>query len=134
MPLLFNYILLALFAIVEASPASYYRQRAETLLRIFSPVAELLLTAQLSRLTTEERDELFSLHEKLVDISSITGDEAEVSEFVEEYLGDLGYYVETVEVEEGRHNVFSYPKELKDNGAWPETLITSHIDTVHTSV
>lgn len=81
-------------------------------------------------LTDVEQKELFDLHEKLVDIPSISGEEAEATDFLEEYLSELGYYVEKIEVEESRHNVFAYPEELKNDGSWPEVLITSHIDTV----
>lgn len=82
-------------------------------------------------LTTEERDELFTLHEELVNIPSISADEIECAKFVSEYLKDLGYYVEEVPEEStGAYNVFAYPQSLKDEGAWPEVLITSHIDTV----
>lgn len=84
-------------------------------------------------LTTEERDELFTLHEELVNIPSISADEIECAKFVSEYLKDLGYYVEEVPEEStGAYNVFAYPQSLKDEGAWPEVLITSHIDTVST--
>ncbi|CAN9101335.1 unnamed protein product [Alternaria alternata] len=82
-------------------------------------------------LTAEETDELFSLHEELVNIPSISGDEVEGAEFLSEYLSNLGYYVEEVPVgDTGTFNVFAYPQELKDEGVWPEVLITSHIDTV----
>ncbi|USP73805.1 acetyl-lysine deacetylase [Curvularia clavata] len=82
-------------------------------------------------LSTGEVDELFSLHEKLVNIPSISGDEVECAEFVTDYLTNLGYYVEQVPVgDTGTYNIFAYPQELKDQGAWPEVLITSHIDTV----
>jgi acetylornithine deacetylase len=82
-------------------------------------------------LTTEERDELFSLHEELVNIPSISGDEVKCADHVSEYLEELGYYVEKVPVgNTSTSNVWAYPKALKDEGVWPEVLITSHIDTV----
>jgi acetylornithine deacetylase len=82
-------------------------------------------------LTTDETDELFSLHEDLVNIPSISGDEVEGAEFISEYLSELGYYVEEVPVgDTGTYNVFAYPQKLKDEGVWPEVLVTSHIDTV----
>ena len=90
-------------------------------------------TGQAVGLTPEETEELFSLHEELVNIPSISGDEVECAEFVSEYLSELGYYVEEVPVgDTGTYNVFAYPQELKDQGVWPEVLITSHIDTVGT--
>lgn len=90
-------------------------------------------TASLDPLTTEETESLFQLHEDLVNIPSISDDEIECAEWLEEYLGEKGYYVERVPVTagaEGRFNVFAYPQAIRDNGSWPEVLITSHIDTV----
>jgi acetylornithine deacetylase len=85
----------------------------------------------LPSLTTEERDELFSLHEELVSIPSISEDEVECADYISEYLEELGYYVEKVPVgNTNTYNVFAYPIALKDEGVWPEVLITSHIDTV----
>lgn len=82
-------------------------------------------------LSTDEVEELYSLHEELVNIPSISRDEIECADFVSKYLTDLGYYVEKVPVNEtGTYNVFAYPQALKDEGLWPEVLITSHIDTV----
>jgi acetylornithine deacetylase len=84
-----------------------------------------------SSLTTEERDELFSLHEELVSIPSISEDEVECADYISEYLEELGYYVEKVPVgNTSTYNVFAYPTALKEEGTWPEVLITSHIDTV----
>jgi acetylornithine deacetylase len=84
-----------------------------------------------SSLTTEERDELFSLHEELVSIPSISEDEVECADYISEYLEELGYYVEKVPVgNTSTYNVFAYPTALKNEGVWPEVLITSHIDTV----
>lgn len=86
-------------------------------------------------LTTEETDKLFTLHEELVDIPSISEDEVECADFLSEYLTGLGYYVEEVPVgDTGTFNVFAYPQALKDEGTWPEVLITSHIDTVNTNI
>lgn len=82
-------------------------------------------------LTTEERDELFELHEELVNIPSISGEEQECADYIAEYLEELGYYVEKVPVEEtSSYNVFAYSTALREKGGWPEVLITSHIDTV----
>jgi len=82
-------------------------------------------------LTTEETEDLYSLHEELVNIPSVSGDEVECAEFISRYLSDLGYYVEEIPAgDTGTFNVFAYPQELKDEGVWPEVLITSHIDTV----
>lgn len=90
-------------------------------------------TLSLESLTTEETDALFELHENLVNIPSISDDEIECAEWLEQYLSEKGYSVERVPVTtgaEGRFNVFAYPEAVRDGGAWPEVLITSHIDTV----
>jgi acetylornithine deacetylase len=88
-------------------------------------------STQSTSLTAEETNELFSLHEEMVSIPSISEHEVECAEFLSEYLTNLGYYVEEVPVgDSGTFNVFAYPQELKDEGVWPEVLITSHIDTV----
>jgi len=90
-----------------------------------------IISSRDTSLTTEETDKLFSLHEELVNIPSISEDEVECANFLSEYLSELGYYVEEVPVgDTGTFNVFAYPQALKDEGAWPEVLITSHIDTV----
>jgi acetylornithine deacetylase len=82
-------------------------------------------------LTAEEKDELFRPPEELVSIPSMSEDEFECADFLSEYLTELGYYVDKVPVgETGTYNVFAYPQELKDEGVWPEVLVSSHIDTV----
>ncbi|PSN62814.1 Zn-dependent exopeptidase [Corynespora cassiicola Philippines] len=78
-------------------------------------------------LTPAEIQELYSLHEALVDIPSTSFEEIAAAEFVEEYLTNLGYTVERNQVSNGRFNVFAYPSTLT---TWPQVLITSHLDTV----
>jgi acetylornithine deacetylase len=101
-----------------------------------SPISSLISASSATpsavpSLTTEERDELFNLHEELVNIPSISGDEVKCADYISEYLEELGYYVEKVPVgNTSTSNVWAYPKALKDEGVWPEVLITSHIDTV----
>jgi acetylornithine deacetylase len=88
-------------------------------------------TSALASLTSEERAELFELHEELVNIPSISNDELECTEYISKYLEELGYYVEKIPVgDTSTFNVFAYPTSLKDEGVWPEVLISSHIDTV----
>ena len=114
-----------------ALPFAYAAPQAQT--GSPSSAASSSPTASLDSLTPEETDALFQLHEDLVNIPSISDDEIECAEWLEEYLSGKGYYVEQVPVTagaEGRFNVFAYPQAIKDNGSWPEILITSHIDTV----
>jgi acetylornithine deacetylase len=82
---------------------------------VSSAVAGSSASGQATTLTTEETDELFSLHEELVNIPSISEDEVECAEFLSGYLTELGYYVEEVPVgDSGTFNIFAYPQELKD--------------------
>ena len=114
-----------------ALPFAYAAPQAQT--GSPSSAASSSPTASLDSLTPEETDALFQLHEDLVNIPSISDDEIECAKWLEEYLSEMGYYVEQVPVTagaEGRFNVFAYPQAIKDNGSWPEVLITSHIDTV----
>jgi len=64
---------------------------------------------------------------KLCRISSISGDEAEVSRVVAHLLSELGFCVEKQQVGDvvGRDNIFAYAPNSK-----PEILLTTHIDTV----
>lgn len=67
-----------------------------------------------------------------MNIPSISNDELECADYISDYLEELGYSVEKVPVgNTSTYNVFAYPTALKDEGVWPEVLITSHIDTVN---
>jgi acetylornithine deacetylase len=112
----------------QASPVSILRS---TVTIETSTSAASATASPLPSLTTEERDELFSLHEKIVNIPSISSNELECADYISDYLEELGYYVDKVPVgNTSTYNVFAYPTTLKDEGVWPEVLITSHIDTV----
>jgi acetylornithine deacetylase len=88
---------------------------------VSSVISSSSASTQATPLTTKKIDELFSLHEELVNIPSISEDEVECAEFISEYLTDLGYYVEKVPVgDSDTFNVFAYPQELEDEGAWSE--------------
>jgi acetylornithine deacetylase len=60
----------------------------------------------------------------LVDIPSPTGFEAEVTSYLAEYLGGLGYRVDLQEVAPGRHNLFATPGEAA------RVVFSTHVDTV----
>src|SRR5882724_4349242 len=68
--------------------------------------------------------DLFSLTRKLIDIPSVTGTEGEVGRFLESYLHDLGYRVETQEVAPARFNV------IATTGAPSRIVLSTHMDTV----
>jgi len=67
---------------------------------------------------------LFQLTRQLIDIPSLTGDEATAAQFLASYLRDLGYRVEEQEVETNRFNV------LATTSAAPRVVFSTHIDTV----
>jgi len=64
------------------------------------------------------------LTRELIDIPSVTGDEAEVGQFIARLLGQLGYDVELQEVMPGRVNV------IATKGAPPHVVLSTHMDTV----
>lgn len=67
---------------------------------------------------------LFDLTRKLIDIPSLTGDEAAAGSFLATHLEGLGYRVETQEVTPGRFNV------LATTEAPPHVVFSTHMDTV----
>jgi acetylornithine deacetylase len=64
------------------------------------------------------------LTRELVDIESITGNEAEVGDYLYSALSKLGYRTEKMLVEGDRHNVYATP------GAAPDLVFSTHMDTV----
>jgi acetylornithine deacetylase len=79
------------------------------------------------------RDELVSLHQSLVEIESITENEAKVGEFLIDYLTEKGLVAEqqflpTSNDSVPRFNVIAWPK-TRPSGA-SKVVVTSHIDTV----
>lgn len=69
---------------------------------------------------------LLELHKSLVEISSTSGAEANVTKFLESYLQGQGFVVETQQVEGNRSNVLAYLEGSRTN----KVLVTSHLDTV----
>ena len=67
---------------------------------------------------------LFELTRRLIDIPSVSGEEAEVGRFLASHLGGLGYRVELQEVEPGRANV------LATAGGRARVVLSTHMDTV----
>lgn len=67
---------------------------------------------------------LIELTRKLIDIPSVTGDEAEVGRFLAVYLESLSYKVEMQEVSAGRANV------IAATSANPRIMLSTHMDTV----
>jgi acetylornithine deacetylase len=74
------------------------------------------------------RDTLISLHKSLITIPSVTGNEGNVADFLDDYLQSLGFTVELQPVLPGssRANVFAYTGKTRQT----RSLVTSHIDTV----
>ncbi|HST51194.1 MAG TPA: M20/M25/M40 family metallo-hydrolase [Pyrinomonadaceae bacterium] len=67
---------------------------------------------------------LFELTRKLIDISSVSGDEREVGRFLVSHLEGLGYKVESQEIGAGRANV------LATTSARARVVLSTHMDTV----
>jgi acetylornithine deacetylase len=67
---------------------------------------------------------VFELTRKLIDIPSVTSDEKAVGMFLTSHLEDLGYRVETQEVERDRFNV------IATSGDLPRVVLSTHMDTV----
>ena len=67
---------------------------------------------------------LFELTRRLIDIPSVSGDEAEVGRFLASHLEGMGFRVETQEVEPGRANV------IATTGAPARVVLSTHMDTV----
>lgn len=67
---------------------------------------------------------LFELTRQLIDIPSLTGDEAAAGSFLATVLEGLGYRVETQEVAPDRFNV------IATTAAAPRIVFSTHIDTV----
>jgi acetylornithine deacetylase len=68
---------------------------------------------------------IFELTRELIEIPSVTGDEAAVGLFLARYLQDAGYRVELQEVENGRANVIA-----TNSSAPPVIMLSTHMDTV----
>src|SRR6266576_6215091 len=67
---------------------------------------------------------LFELTKTLIDIPSVTGDEAALGWFLHSYLKDLGYQVEFQQVEDDRANI------IASTGAPTRIVFSTHMDTV----
>ena len=63
---------------------------------------------------------------ELIDIESITGNEAQVGDFLAERLGKLGYVVQKGPVERHRFNVLALPPGIPS----PVVVFSTHMDTV----
>src|SRR5690349_9663338 len=64
------------------------------------------------------------LTRELIDIESITGNEAQVGDYLNKYLAKLGYQTVKMPVEGARHNVYAAL-----NGK-PDLVFSTHMDTV----
>ncbi|TGZ84981.1 Zn-dependent exopeptidase [Ascodesmis nigricans] len=80
--------------------------------------------------TSSTPSPLLTLHEDLVSIPSVTGNETAVARFLADYLTAHNFTVETQHVSDGlegeRFNVFAYLGKERST----HMLITSHLDTV----
>jgi acetylornithine deacetylase len=67
--------------------------------------------------------DLYELTKALVDIPSVTGNEAACARFLERHLEELGFAVETQPVAGDRFNVFA-------TSGQPKVVLSTHMDTV----
>jgi len=67
---------------------------------------------------------LFELTRTLIDLPSVTGDEAKLQQFLASYLSSLGYRIDLQEVEPNRFNVIATTNSL------PRVVLSTHMDTV----
>ena len=70
--------------------------------------------------------DMVALTRRMIDIESITGNEAEVGDFLFSYLKSQGWQVEKMPVEEKRFNLFA----TAAGKPAPELVFSTHIDTV----
>ena len=70
--------------------------------------------------------DLFALTRQLVDIESITGNEAGVGELLDRSLSLLDYDTQRVPVEESRFNLFAVPQ----GNPHPKVVFSTHMDVV----
>jgi acetylornithine deacetylase/succinyl-diaminopimelate desuccinylase-like protein len=70
--------------------------------------------------------DLFPLTRQLIDLESITGNEARVGEFLHQQLAALGYSVQRMPVEADRFNIFANPPEQTA----PAVVLSTHMDVV----
>ena len=68
--------------------------------------------------------DLVSLACDLVDVPSVSGEEAQLARFVASYLTDLGYRVELFDAAPGRPNVLATTDQP------PRIVFSTHLDTV----
>ena len=70
--------------------------------------------------------DLFSLTRRLIDIESITDNEAAVGDFLHRHLTSLGYDARKLPVEGERANVFAVPRSVRH----PRLVLSTHMDVV----
>ena len=80
--------------------------------------------APMARARAGTAPDVFALARRLIDIPSISGEEAGIARFLAGYLGDLGYRVALADAAPGRPNL------LATTGAPPRVVLCTHLDTV----
>lgn len=90
-------------------------------------IAAAAARAHVSRCTQNDTLGLLSLHEGLVSIPSLTGNESAVTTYLASYLSSHNFTVELQQVADGgRNNIYAYTGSSRNARA----LFTSHMDTV----
>src|ERR1700759_176922 len=72
-------------------------------------LAQQIPLGPLAKPTSNDTAQLLSLHRNLIEISSVTGNEQDVGNWLASYLKDHGLTVEKQHLPDGRFNVLAYP-------------------------
>lgn len=72
------------------------------------------------------KEQISDLTLKLCEIPSITGSERDCLIFIEKFLKEFGFYIEKINVDDARYNIFCYFKKKEKYNA----ILCTHIDTV----
>ncbi|HET9408502.1 MAG TPA: M20/M25/M40 family metallo-hydrolase [Candidatus Sulfotelmatobacter sp.] len=74
--------------------------------------------------------DVVTLTRQLVDIESVTGNEAAVGNYLYGELCRIGYHAQKMPVERDRFNVYATPPEKEPDGRFPAIVFSTHMDTV----
>jgi acetylornithine deacetylase len=85
-----------------------------------------LSKVNLPKTVNRSTKDLLSLHKKLIETESITGNEKNVGLWLADYLSSAGLTVEKQQVAKDRYNILAYLGKKRET----KVLVTSHIDTV----
>ncbi|HKW39685.1 MAG TPA: lysine-sensitive aspartokinase 3 [Gemmatimonadales bacterium] len=112
------------FVVEEAQVAEAVARLHAALLEREGASAPVAAAGPVARPRAGAVPDVFTLARRLIDIPSVSGDEAGMARFLAGYLGDLGYRVALTDAVPGRPNL------LATTGAPPRVVLCTHLDTV----